>query len=90
MQILPYVAGFCIDRLHARMIRASPLFDRDWYLEHAETGVPAFGRPVGKTAGLWITKIRPEIDNLRSAFGWAREKNVAVAIGSVTREDVRR
>src|SRR5207244_4899454 len=33
LQILPYLARFCIDRLHARIIRASPLFEPDWYLE---------------------------------------------------------
>jgi lipopolysaccharide biosynthesis protein len=33
LHILPRLAGFCIDWLQARLVRASPLFDRNWYLE---------------------------------------------------------
>jgi lipopolysaccharide biosynthesis protein len=33
LKIVPRLAGFCIDRLHARLIRSSLLFDANWYLE---------------------------------------------------------
>ncbi len=39
LRIIPKLAGRCRDRLHARLIRASPLFDASWYVkEYPDVG----------------------------------------------------